>query len=59
MVAERNAPGFAYALVSAAPLQDTNAAGIAVVFKARDRSTIRTICQARPRPNHSKQPTRQ
>ena len=48
MVAERNAPGFAYALVSAAPLQDTNAAGIAVVFKARDRSTIRTICQALP-----------
>lgn len=39
---------FAYALVSAAPLQDTDAAGIAVVFKAPDRSTIGTICQALP-----------
>ncbi|MFO8081945.1 MAG: reverse transcriptase-like protein [Armatimonadota bacterium] len=39
---------FAYALVSAAPLRDTDAAGMAIVFKARDRSTIRTVCQALP-----------
>jgi len=39
---------FAYALVSAAPLQDTDAAGIAIVFKAPDRSTIGTTCQALP-----------
>ncbi|MGI5817631.1 MAG: reverse transcriptase-like protein [Armatimonadota bacterium] len=39
---------FAYALVSAAPLQDTNAAGIGIVFKAQDRSTLRTVCQALP-----------
>lgn len=46
MGAERNDDGFAYALVSAAPLQDTNAAGIGIVYKARDRSTLRTVCQA-------------
>jgi len=46
MGAERNDDGFAYALVSATPLQDTNAAGIGIVYKARDRSTIRTVCQA-------------
>lgn len=40
--------GFAYALVSAATLQDTDAAGIGIVFKARDRSTIKTVCHALP-----------
>ncbi|MFP4250885.1 MAG: reverse transcriptase-like protein [Armatimonadota bacterium] len=44
----QSAGRFAYALMSAAPLRDTSAAGIAVVFKARDRSTLRTVCQAVP-----------
>lgn len=39
---------FAYALVSATPLQGTDAAAMAVVFKAPDRSTIGTISQALP-----------
>ncbi len=50
MVAERGARAhggrFAYALVSAAPLQDPSATGIGIIFKAQDRSTIRTVCQA-------------
>jgi len=50
MSAERDArtygERFAYALVSAAPLQDPNATGIGIIFKAPDRSTIRTVCQA-------------
>jgi len=37
---------FSYALVSAAPLQDTTTTGIGIIFKAPDRSTIKTICQA-------------
>ena len=37
---------FSYALVSAVPLQDTQATGIGIIFKAPDRSTIKTICQA-------------
>ncbi len=37
---------FSYALVSAAPLQDTSATGIGIIFKARDRSTVKTIRQA-------------
>ncbi len=41
-------PRFAYALVSAVPLQDSTAAGIGVLFKARDRSTVGSICQALP-----------
>lgn len=48
MVPDRDRERFAYALVSAAPLQDTNAAGIAVVYKAQDRSTMSTVCQALP-----------
>jgi len=52
MVAERGARAhgerFAYALVSAAPLQDPNTTGIGIIFKAPDRSTIKTICQALP-----------
>ena len=48
MVADARADRFAYALVSAAPLQDTDAAGIGVLLKAHDRSTVRTICQALP-----------
>ncbi len=48
MVARYRGQSFAYALVSAAPLQDTNAAGIGIVFKAHDRSTIRSVCQALP-----------
>ncbi len=42
----RDEERFSYALVSAAPLQDSDAAGIGIIFKARDRSTIGTICQA-------------
>ncbi len=37
---------FCYALVSAAPLQDENETGIGIIFKARDRSTVKTICYA-------------
>ncbi|MEA3400980.1 MAG: hypothetical protein U9R79_06985 [Armatimonadota bacterium] len=37
---------FSYALVSAAPLQDTRATGIGIIFKADDRSTVRSICTA-------------
>ena len=38
--------GFAYALVSSVPLQDTEATGIGIIFKARDRNTIGTHCEA-------------
>ena len=48
MVPKRDDQTFAYALVSAVPLQNINATGIAIVYKARDRSTIRTVCQALP-----------
>ncbi|MGD9496909.1 MAG: hypothetical protein AB7Y46_11455 [Armatimonadota bacterium] len=37
---------FAYALVSAVPLQDSDAIGIGIIFKAPDRSTLRTLCRA-------------
>lgn len=37
---------FSYALVSAALLQDSAATGIAVILKAHDRSTVKTICIA-------------
>ncbi|MGC9318979.1 MAG: hypothetical protein ACP5KN_13180 [Armatimonadota bacterium] len=43
---------FSYALVSAAPLQDTNATGIGIIFKADDRSTVRTICTAAQDTDH-------
>jgi len=46
MDARRDEEKFSYALVSAAPLQDTDATGIGIIFKARDRSTLKTICQA-------------
>ncbi len=46
MVANSSRERFAYALVSAAPLQGPNATGIGIIFKAQDRSTIRTVCQA-------------
>lgn len=47
MIPERT-ERFAYALVSAAPLEDCDATGIGIVFKARDRSTLGTVCQALP-----------
>jgi ribonuclease HI len=47
----QHADRFAYALVSAVALRDLHAAGMAIVFKARDRSTIRTVCQALPDTN--------
>jgi hypothetical protein len=37
---------FAYALVSAAPLQGLDATGIGIVFKAPDRRTTGTVSQA-------------
>jgi ribonuclease HI len=46
MDARRDEEQFSYALVSAASLQDRNTTGIGIIFKARDRSTIKTICQA-------------
>ena len=48
MVAQSSRERFAYALVSAAPLQDPTATGIGIIFKAQDRSTISTVCQALP-----------
>ena len=38
---------FSYVLVSATRLRD-NGAGIGLIFKARDRSTTKTVCQALP-----------
>lgn len=46
MDAVHSMKGFAYALVSAVPLQDTGATGIGLVYKARDRSTIKTESRA-------------
>lgn len=46
MEPRRDEEKFSYALVSAAPLQDSNATGIGIIFKARDRSTLKTISQA-------------
>lgn len=46
MNAVHSKEGFAYALVSAVPLQDTEATGIGIIYRARDRSTIATECRA-------------
>lgn len=46
MDVRRDEEQFSYALVSAAPLQDSTATGIGIILKARDRSTLKTICQA-------------
>ncbi len=35
---------FSYALVSAAPLHESDATGIGIIFKAEDRSTVHSIC---------------
>jgi hypothetical protein len=46
MDAVHSMKGLAYALVSAVPLQDAGATGIGIVYRARDRSTIRTESRA-------------